>query len=142
MIKSIIYNLNFILTVTFRFFLWGRTWFIPRGKQDMNFCKDSTVTPFFFSFLFFYLPDEWYPSTWHYISCLQTIILLRNKYILKIVNWINILLGNNHLSNILVKVITIKMLFASAKPLAIANCRGEFRGLICIKFFCSKVRGS
>ena len=36
------------------------------------------------------------------------------------------LLGNNHLGNISDKVITIKTLFASAKPPAIADCRGEF----------------
>ena len=39
------------------------------------------------------------------------------------------LLGNNHLGNIFADVITIKTLFASAKPTAIANCRGESRGL-------------
>ena len=38
-------------------------------------------------------------------------------------------LGNNHLGNIFAEVITIKTLFASAKPLAIADCRGETRGL-------------
>ena len=41
------------------------------------------------------------------------------------------LLGNNHLGNIFAKVITIKTLFASAKPSAISNCRGESRGLNC-----------
>ena len=39
------------------------------------------------------------------------------------------MLGNDHLSNTSAKVITIKTLFASAKPSAIANCWGEFRGL-------------
>ena len=39
------------------------------------------------------------------------------------------LLGNNHLGNVFAEVITIKTLFASAKPSAIANCRGESRGL-------------
>ena len=33
---------------------------------------------------------------------------------------------NNHLGNIFAKVITIKTLFTSAKPLAIADCQGEF----------------
>ena len=139
MIKSIIYNLNFILTVTSSEEEPGS---FPGGNKIWIFVKILQSLLFSSHFFFFYLPDEWYPSTWHYIPCLQTIILLRNKYILKIVNWINILLGNNHLSNIFVKVITIKKLFASAKPLAIANCGGEFRGLICIKFFCLKVRGS
>ena len=32
------------------------------------------------------------------------------------------LVGNNHLGNIFAKVITIKTLFASAKPLAIVDC--------------------
>ena len=39
------------------------------------------------------------------------------------------MLGNDHLSNTSAKVITIKTLFASAKPSAIANCWGEFQGL-------------
>ena len=39
------------------------------------------------------------------------------------------MLGNNHLSNIIAKVITIKTLFASAKPSIISNCRGEFQEL-------------
>ena len=39
------------------------------------------------------------------------------------------LLGNNHLGNSFAEVITIKTLFVSAKPSAIADCRGEFRGL-------------
>ena len=39
------------------------------------------------------------------------------------------LLGNNHHGNIFAEVITIKTLFASAKPLAVANCRGESQGL-------------
>ena len=39
------------------------------------------------------------------------------------------LVGNNHLSNIFAEVITAKTMFASVKPLAIANCQGEFRGL-------------
>ena len=40
------------------------------------------------------------------------------------------MLGNNHLGNIFAEVITIKTLFASAKPSAITDCRGEFRGLM------------
>ena len=40
------------------------------------------------------------------------------------------LLGNNnHRGNIFAEVITIKTLFASAKPLAVANCQGESQGL-------------
>ena len=39
------------------------------------------------------------------------------------------MLGNNHFGNIFAEVITIKTLFASAKPSAIADCQGEFRGL-------------
>ena len=39
------------------------------------------------------------------------------------------MLGNNHLSNIIAEVITIKTLFASAKPSIISNCRGEFQEL-------------
>ena len=35
------------------------------------------------------------------------------------------LLGNNDLGNIFAEVITIKTLFALAKPLAIANSLGE-----------------
>ena len=41
-----------------------------------------------------------------------------------------ILLRNNHLGNIFAEEITIKVLFTSAKPSAIADCRGEFRRLI------------
>ena len=52
-----------------------------------------------------------------------------NKYVLKIVTWIYMLLGNSHLGNIFAEVITIKTLLASAKPWAIADCRGESRGL-------------
>ena len=39
------------------------------------------------------------------------------------------MLGNNHFGNIFAEVITIETLYASAKPLAITNCRVEFRGL-------------
>ena len=39
------------------------------------------------------------------------------------------LLGNNHLSNYFAEVITIKTLFASAKPSKIADCWGELWGL-------------
>ena len=39
------------------------------------------------------------------------------------------LLGNNHLGNSFAEVVTIKTRFVSAKPSAIADCRGEFRGL-------------
>ena len=39
------------------------------------------------------------------------------------------LLGNIHLGNIFAEVTTIKTLFASVKPSAIANCWGEARGL-------------
>ena len=35
---------------------------------------------------------------------------------------IYILLGNNHFSNIFAKLISRKILFASTKPLPIANC--------------------
>ena len=51
------------------------------------------------------------------------------KQVLKFVNWIYTLLGNNHFGNIFAEGITIRTLFASAKPLAIADCRGEFQGL-------------
>ena len=44
-----------------------------------------------------------------------------------------ILLRNIPLGNIYAEVITIKTLFASAKPLAIADCRGKFRGLLFLK---------
>ena len=44
------------------------------------------------------------------------------------------LLGNNHLGNIFTEVITIKTLFASA----IADCRGEFRGLYLTQTFNSR----
>ena len=36
---------------------------------------------------------------------------------------------NYHLGNFFAAVITIKTQFASAKPSAIADCRGEFRAL-------------
>ena len=39
------------------------------------------------------------------------------------------MLGHNHLSNIIAEVITIKTLFASAKPSTISNYRGEFQEL-------------
>ena len=39
------------------------------------------------------------------------------------------MLGNIHLGNIYAEMITIKTLFASKKPSAIADCRGEFGGL-------------
>ena len=70
----------------------------------------------------------------HFSSTCKWYLLFVNdnfveKQILKIVNWIYILLRNNHLSNIFDKMIPIKTLFASAKPLVIANCRGEFQGL-------------
>ena len=42
------------------------------------------------------------------------------------------LLGINHLSKNISELITIKALFASAKPSAIANCQGEFRRLITV----------
>ena len=42
---------------------------------------------------------------------------------------IYILLQNNHLGNIFPEAITIKTLLALAKPSAIADCQGEFRGL-------------
>ena len=45
---------------------------------------------------------------------------------------IYILLRNNHLGNTFADLIAIKVLFDSAKPSAIANCRGEFRGLALI----------
>ena len=51
------------------------------------------------------------------------------KYVLKIANWIYNLLQNNYFINIVAEVITIKTLFASAKPSAIADCQGEFWGL-------------
>ena len=38
------------------------------------------------------------------------------------------MLGNDHHDNFYAEVIIIKTLFASAKPSAIADCRGEFRG--------------
>ena len=40
------------------------------------------------------------------------------------------LLGNNHDDNIFAVVVTIKTLFASAKPSAIAGCRGKSRRLL------------
>ena len=39
------------------------------------------------------------------------------------------LLGNNHLSDIFAEVITIKILFALEKLLAIADCWGKSQGL-------------
>ena len=51
------------------------------------------------------------------------------KLVLKIVNRIYMLLGNNYFGNIFVEVITIKTLFTSANPSVIADCRGESRGL-------------
>ena len=39
------------------------------------------------------------------------------------------MLGINHPGNIFAEVITIKALFASTKPSAIADCRGEFQWL-------------
>ena len=39
------------------------------------------------------------------------------------------MLENDHLGNFFAEVITIKTLFASAKPSAIADCRGELRVL-------------
>ena len=41
------------------------------------------------------------------------------------------MLGNNHLSIVFPEVITIKTLFASAKPSIIADCRGEIGWLNC-----------
>ena len=40
------------------------------------------------------------------------------------------LLGNNHPGIIFAEVITIKILFALAKPSVIADCWGEFWGLL------------
>ena len=73
----------------------------------------------------------------HFSSTCKWYLLFANnnfveKEVLKIVNRIYILLGNNHLGNIFAEVITIKTLFASAKPLTIADCRGEFRGLLSV----------
>ena len=51
------------------------------------------------------------------------------KSVLKIVNWIYILLGSDHRGNFFPDVITIKTLFALAKPSVIADCQAEFRGL-------------
>ena len=45
------------------------------------------------------------------------------------------MLGNNHLGNMFAEVITIKTLFASAKPSAIADSRSEFRGLHSLNIF-------
>ena len=39
------------------------------------------------------------------------------------------MLGSNHFGNIFAEVITIKTLFASARPSAITDCQGEFLGL-------------
>ena len=50
------------------------------------------------------------------------------------------LLGNNHLENIFAEVTTIKTLFASGKPLAIADCRGESVLAFFCKYFISPVR--
>ena len=70
----------------------------------------------------------------HFSSMCKWCLLFVNdnfveKQVLKTVNWIYILLGKDHLDNIFAEVITIKTLFASAKPSAIANCWGEFWGL-------------
>ena len=69
----------------------------------------------------------------HFSSTFKWYLLFVNnnfveKWVLKVVNWIYILLENNHLGNTFAEVIIIKTLFASAKPSAIADCRGEFRG--------------
>ena len=98
------------------------------------------------------LPREWREREW--INCLIYIIDLTScntyvhlsstckwyllfvnnsfveKYVWKIVNSIYTLLGNNHHDNIFSKVITIEPLFASAKPSTIADCWGEFWGLV------------
>ena len=98
------------------------------------------------------LPHEWRERGWitaykeyivdltscslyrHFSSTCKWYLLFVNdnfaeKWVLKIINWIYIFLGNDHHSNFFAKVITIKTLFASANPSAIANCWGEFWGL-------------
>ena len=54
---------------------------------------------------------------------------LQLSFLVSLRSLVYILLVNNHLGNIFAEVIAIKTLFASAKPSAIADCRGEFRGL-------------
>ena len=71
----------------------------------------------------------------HFSSTCKWYILFVNdnfveKQVLKIVSWIHILLGNNHLGNIFAEAITIKTLPALAKPSAIANCQDELWGLL------------
>ena len=47
-----------------------------------------------------------------------------------------ILLRNNYLGNTFAEVITVITLFASAKPSATADCRGEFQGLVYVHILC------
>ena len=83
-----------------------------------------------------YIIDLTSCSTYRHFSsmCKWYLLFVNNnfveKYVLKIVKWIYILLGSNHLGNIFAEIITIKTLFASEKPSTIANCQGEFRGLV------------
>ena len=63
---------------------------------------------------------------WHLLFVNDNFV---EKLVLKIVNRIYMLLGNNYFGNIFVEVITIKTLFTSANPSVIADCRGESRGL-------------
>ena len=51
------------------------------------------------------------------------------KKVLKIANWIYILLGNNHLSNVFAKVITIKILFSLTKLRWVSRAASVFEGL-------------
>ena len=82
-----------------------------------------------------YIIDLTSCSTYKHFSsmCKWYLLFVNNnfveKQVSKIINWIYILLGNNHLGNIFAKVLTIKTLFALAKPSTIADCQGEFQGL-------------
>ena len=55
------------------------------------------------------------------------------KWVLKIVNWIYILLGSDHVGNFFPKVITTKTLFVLAKPLAIDHLGNFFPEVITTK---------
>ena len=83
-----------------------------------------------------YVIDLTFCSTYrHLCSTCKWYLLSVNKNFVKISIKnckLNVYFARNyHLGNIFAEVITIKTLFASAKPSVIADCRGKFRGLFC-----------
>ena len=99
-----------------------------KGKTRPEFLWRFYNQSFFIPILFFW-SSRWVVPIHTALYLLFVNNNFVEKWVLKIVNWIYVLLRNNHLGNIFAEVITIKMLFASAKTSAIASCRGKFWGL-------------